>query len=95
MQRHKKTGKVYLSFLSCKNRYADTESKYFNQPFEEDTFNLVDDILLTKPAGVVSLATDFDEIDLDTYSPRGRKVIKPTTGFGDVVTEDLFNMVPL
>ena len=36
---------------------------------------MVDDILDSKPAGLVSLSTDFEDVDEDMYRARGRKVV--------------------
>ena len=95
MQKRKKDGKMFLSFLLCKNRYADSELKYFNQPFNEKTFNLEDDIMCKKPKGVVSLSTDFEDIDLDLYEKRGRKNHLGDSGRAATVENDLFDLNPL
>lgn len=75
IQKRKKDGKLFLSFLLAKNRYKEVEQKFFNQPFDENTFNLIDDILLEKSMAEVSLATDFEDVELDTYKSRGRRTI--------------------
>ena len=96
MQKRKKDGKMFLSFLSCKNRYKDTDLKYFNQPFNDKTFNLEDDILCKKPKGVVSLSTDFEDIDLDLYEKRGRHnhmILETDTPVA--IKNDLFALNPL
>lgn len=96
MQKRKKDGKMFLSFLLCKNRYADSELKYFNQPFNEKTFNLEDDIMCKKPKGVVSLSTDFEDIDLDLYEKRGRnKHMITETDTPMPIKNDLFALNPL
>ena len=69
MQKRKKDGKLFLSFLMCKNRYKESEVKFFNQPFDEKTFNLEDDVLLKKPKGLVSLSTDFEDAAWTLYRP--------------------------
>lgn len=74
MQRRKKDGKLFLSFLLCKQRYHDSDIKFFNQPFSEETFDLVNDIMDKQPAGLISLATDFEDVDLELYKSRGRRV---------------------
>lgn len=97
IQKRKKDGKLFLSFLSCKNRYKETELKYFNQPFDEETFNLVDDLLEKKPAGLVSLSTDFEDVELDMYKSRGRKMHVYGDGTDDGVIDDmnLFSLTPV
>lgn len=97
IQRRKKDNKMFLSFLLCKNRYKDSSLKFFNQPFDEETFNLVDDIMERKPAGVISLATDFEDVDLDLYKSRGRKM---HVGDAEIVDDtetniDLFTLSPV
>lgn len=95
IQKRKKDGKLFLSFLSCKNRYKETELKFFNQPFDDETFNLVDDLLDQTPAGLVSLATDFEDVDLDLYKSRGRKVHTDDGEPGMVNDMDLFDLDPM
>lgn len=96
MQKRKSDNKLFLSFLSCKNRYKETDLKFFNQPFDDNTFNLVDDITNERPSGIVSLATDFEDIDLDLYAKsRGRKVhIEQSDSVGNGV-DSLFTAIPL
>ena len=95
IQRRKKDGKLFLSFLSCKNRYKETELKYFNQPFDEETFNLVDDLLEKKPAGLVSLSTDFEDVELDMYKSRGRKMHVEDSEDNMVDDINLFTLTPV
>lgn len=94
MQRRKKDNALFLSFLCVKQRYHQPEKTFFNQPFDVNTFNLLDDILDEKPKGIISLATDFEDVDLDAYTQKGRKV---HTGTGKNVekVDDLFNIKPL
>ena len=94
MQKRKKDGKLFLSFLMCKNRYKESELKFFNQPFDEKTFNLEDDVLLKKPKGLVSLSTDFEDVDLDLYEKKGRNKHMLDDGKGKVV-DDIFSLSPL
>ena len=97
IQRRKSDSKLFLSFLSCKNRYKETELKFFNQPFDDETFNLVDDILLPRPAGIESLTTDFEEVDTDLYRSRGRKMHTDSDSV-EVIDDssfDLFTASPL
>ena len=93
MQRRKKDGALFLSFMCVKQRYAHPEKTYFNQPFDKKTFNLVDDVLRDKPLGVVSLATDFEDVDMDAYTNKGRKV--HTNGSQVDVVNDVFDLSPL
>lgn len=87
---------MFLSFLLCKNRYAESPTTYFNQPFNEKTFNLEDDIMCKKPKGVVSLSTDFEDIDLDLYEKRGRnKHMIVETDTPITIKNDLFTLNPL
>lgn len=96
LQKRKTDGKLFLSFLSCKNRYKETDLKFFNQPFDEIKFNLVDDIMNDTPAGLISLATDFEDVDAELYSKsRGRKVHTSKTEINVVDDTDLFNISPL
>ena len=95
MQKRRKDNKLFLSFALCKNRYKLPELQFFNQPFEEDTFNLADDILCKTPKGVTSLATDFDDVDLDLYEKRGRTNHLADSGRAANVENDLFDLNPL
>ena len=95
MQKRRKDNKLFLSFALCKNRYKLPELQFFNQPFEEDTFNLADDILCKTPKGVTSLATDFDDVDLDLYEKRGRTNHLADNGRAANVESDLFDLNPL
>lgn len=92
MQRRKKDGKLFLSFSCVKQRYQQPDKVFFNQPFDTKTFNLEDDILLKKPLGVISLSSDFEDVDMDTYTNKGRKI--HTLGAVDMV-DDVFNIKPL
>lgn len=94
MQRRKKDGHLFLSFMCVKQRYQQPERTYFNQPFDTETFNLVDDVLSDKPKGLVSLTTDFEEVDMDAYSQKGRKV-HIGTGKSVNVVNDVFDLTPL
>lgn len=95
MQKRKKDGKLFLSFSLVKNRYKEVEIKYFNQPFDENRFDLYNDILDNKPAGLVSLATDFEEVDLDMYEKRGRKRHVTSDNEEVVIQNDVFSLSPL
>lgn len=95
MQKRKKDDKLFLSFLLCKQRYQKSDVSFFNQPFDEKTFNLEDDILLKKPKGVVSLSTDFEDVDLDLYEKRGRSTHMIDDDKPTKVVNDLFTLSPL
>ena len=95
MQKRKKDGKLFLSMALCKNRYKLPELQFFNQPFDENTFNLEDDILCKNPKGLISLATDFEDVDLDLYEKRGRTNHLSDSGRAANVENDLFDLNPL
>ena len=65
------TGELFMTFKLLKRRYRSTEESdhlrrldYFNQPFEVGSeIKLVDDIDLTKPVALESLATQFEPVD--------------------------------
>jgi replicative DNA helicase len=93
MQRRKKDGALFLSFMCVKQRYNQPDRTYFNQPFDTKTFNLVDDIMDDKPKGIVRLAADFEDVDMDEYTKKGRKV--HTGGKPINVVNDVFDLSPL
>ena len=93
MQERVKDKTWWLSFLFCKGRYYHPDFSYFNQPFDKDKFNLQDDIMLQQDLGVMSLATDFKDIDLDEYTERGRKH-HMVNGIVPI-EEDIFDVMPL
>ena len=95
IQKRKKDGKLFLQFLSCKNRYKETELKFFNQPFSDVTFDLEDDIMDEKPKGVISISTDFEDVDMDLYKPRGRKVHIRDDQDEIIGETDIFGLSPL
>ena len=78
--------------MCVKQRYNQPERTYFNQPFDTKTFNLVDDIMDDKPKGLVSLTTEFEDVDMDAYTQKGRKV---HTGKPVNVVNDVFDLSPL
>ena len=86
---------LYLSFLRMKERYRpSTRLNYFNQPFQrENEIMLQDDILLERPLGIISLATDMEGIDVNKlYNQRGRTSHKQPTMDKGKVTEDTFDL---
>lgn len=94
MQRRKKDGALFLSFMCVKQRYYQPDRTYFNQPFDTKTFNLVDDIMDDKPKGLISLTTDFEEVDMDAYTNKGRKIHTGSAKTVNVVN-DVFDLSPL
>lgn len=95
MQKRKKDGKLFLQCLSVKNRYKEVDTKFFNQPFDENRFDLYNDIMDENPAGLVSLATDFEDVEVDAYSRRGRVVPMIESGIVEVQDDEGFNINPL
>lgn len=95
-------GKLFLTFKRVKTRYRPQSNlDYFNQPFEEgNDFKLVDDIMLDKPMGVVSLCTDLEGVDVDDMmNKRGRRKLD-TSNYSDDTFEnkvgmDIFNVDPI
>lgn len=67
LERRKSDGLLFLSFNRNKERYRPyTKLSYFSQPFDGDNeIKLIDDIMDDKPAGVVTLSTDMEEVDTD------------------------------
>ena len=91
---------LYLTFFRLKERYRpQSKLEYFNQPFTEDNeFMLVDDIMETKPRGIISLATDIEGVDIDVldFNSRGRR--QHTSGRTEIFkkeTNELFDLTPL
>ena len=93
MQKAKRENKLYWSFMCVKQRQQQPEKPFFNQPFDENTFNLVDDVLLPKPLELISLATDFEDVDMDMYSNKGRK--KHVTDGTIQMVDDKFDLASL
>lgn len=98
-------GKLFLTFKRVKTRYRPQSNlDYFNQPFEEgNDFKLVDDILLDKPLGVISLCTDLEGVDVDDMmNKRGRRKLDTSGYVGDDVdtnnnraTMEIFSIDPI
>ena len=80
LERKKDNQLLYLTFYRIKARYRpSTKLGYFNQPFnKENEFQLVDDVLNTKPAGIISLETGMEGADVDNIlgASRGRTEYK-------------------
>lgn len=97
----RKDGRLFLTFKRFKTRYRPhTKLDYFNQPFSPDNdFKLMDDILLDKPLGVISLSTDLEGVEVeDIISKRGRRVVSsdntPVDNQNLGVMMNLFNLKP-
>lgn len=102
LERKKDTGRLYLTFFRIKERYRpQSKLEYFNQPFVEDNdFMLYDDIMDTKPAGIISLCTDLEGVDADSlFNPSARGRRQHTSGrtamLAKEATDELFNLTPL
>lgn len=80
LERKKDNQLLYLTFYRIKARYRpSTKLGYFNQPFnKENEFQLVDDVLNSKPAGIISLETGMEGADVDNIlgASRGRTEYK-------------------
>lgn len=96
IERRRSDGRLFLTFYCIKDRDGHTIVDYFNQPFHEDNeFMLIDDVLMNKPLGVVSLLSDMDGTESDmAFNAVGKKhsreMIKES-----FETDDFFNLTPL
>ena len=102
IERRKSDGRLFLSFTRSKERYRpQTKLEYFSQPFEiGNEIKLVDDLMMDKPQGVVSIGDDMDGIDMDLLLGQNTKhnkykSSKPSSMSKGNVTDDDFNMQPL
>lgn len=98
LERKRDNQLLYLTFARLKERYRpSTKLSYFNQPFQkENEFSLVDDILLSKPLGIISLDTNMEGVDADMlFNKRGRSTHKNPLMDKDVTTDDIFDLEPL
>lgn len=98
LERKKDTGVLYLTFFRLKERYRPaTKLIYFNQPFTKDNeFQLVDDILLPKPLGILTLGVDMEGADVNRlFNTRGRGTHKNLFMDKDVKTDDIFDLEPV
>lgn len=102
LERKKDNGLLYLTFFRLKERYRpQSKLDYFNQPFEENNeFKLVDDIMDTKPKGIISLESDLEGVDINLFdkNARGRKN-HLNNGKSPIImkntTDELFDLTPL
>lgn len=100
IERRRSDNRLFLTINLLKSRYKrESNLDYFNQPFQEDNeFALVDDILDNKPAGVMSLSTDLENVDVNSaFSSRGRTKHRNLNAIMDknVITDDIFDLDPL
>ena len=98
LERKKDNKILYLTFARLKERYRpSTKLTYFNQPFHQDNeFSLVDDILLSKPKGIISLDTNMEGVDADMlFNKRGRSMHQNPLMDKDVTTDDIFDLEPV
>lgn len=101
LERKRDTGILYLTFFRLKERYRpQSKLDYFNQPFTEDNeFMLVDDIMDTKPKGIISLSTDLEGVDINLFESGSRGRRQHTTGRTAILTkkttDELFDLTPL
>ena len=67
LEQRKSDLKLFLTFSMLKSRYrVSGDVKYFNQPFYEDNpFRLKNDVLNSKPLGVISLSDDMEGKDVN------------------------------
>ena len=98
LERKKDNKILYLTFARLKERYRpSTKLTYFNQPFHQNNeFSLVDDILLSKPKGIISLDTNMEGVDADMlFNKRGRSMHQNPLMDKGVTTDDIFDLEPV
>jgi hypothetical protein len=98
LERKRDNQVLYLSFNRLKERYRpSTKLTYFNQPFKKDNeFSLMDDILLSKPLGIISLDSDMEGADANMlFNSRGRSTHKNPLMDKDLITDDIFDLEPV
>lgn len=98
IERRRSDGKLFLTFYNTKDRDGNAargKMDYFNQPFHSDNeFMLIDDILMDKPLGVVSLMSDMDSTEHDMTFNSGRKHTRELVK-ESISSDDFFNLTPL
>lgn len=92
--------KRWMAYHRIKMRYGcDTELTYFAQPISTEGFYIMDDIMLDKPLGVISLSSDMVTMDeSEMMSNRGRRQIgkvKDLPVKDESALNDIFNLTPL
>lgn len=99
LERKKDNQLLYLTFYRLKERYRpSTKLNYFNQPFQKDNeFQLQDDILKSKPLGILSLDVNMEGADADALfnTGRGRSNHRNNMMDKDMKTDDIFDLEPL
>ena len=98
LERRKTDGRLFLTIFRVKERYRPyTKLNYFNQPFEEDNeLKLINDVLMDKPQGVISLATDMEGVDAEmVFDTKPKKHNRYPSQDKDLVTDDVFDLTPL
>ena len=99
LERRVSDGRLFLSFNRSKERYRpQSKLSYFCQPFDVDNeIKLVDDIFDEKPAGIVALSNDMEQVDTDLLL--GQKNRHNRYSFPNMTkgtkTEDTFDLKPL
>ena len=99
LERRVSDGRLFLSFNRSKERYRpQSKLSYFCQPFDVDNeIKLVDDIFDDKPAGIVGLSSDMEQIDTDLLlgqKNRHDRYNFPNRTKGSK-TDDAFDLKPL
>ena len=98
LERKRDNQLMYLSFCRLKERYRPaTQLTYFNQPFHRDNeFSMQDDILLSKPLGIISLGSNMEGADANMlFNQRGRSNHKNALMDKDMTTDDIFDLEPV
>jgi hypothetical protein len=78
LEKHVKTGKLYLTIKRTKNRSGKTDvaaMDYFNHPFTNDrSLKLMTDVDKDGSVSILSLSSDLDSVDLseDAVDAQGR-----------------------
>lgn len=100
LERKKDDKLLYLTFYRLKERYRpSTKLNYFNQPFQRDNeFQLQDDILKSKPLGIISLDVNMEGADANALfdnNARGRSNHRNSMMDKNMITDDIFDLEPL
>lgn len=96
LERKKDDQLLYLTFYRIKARYRpSTKLGYFNQPFNrENEFQLVDDIMKSKPLGIISLESGMEGASAESLFGNSRGRVEYKSTMMDETT-DIFNLDPL
>jgi hypothetical protein len=100
LERKRDTQQLFITFVRLKERYRPQSNlTYFNQPFSmNNDFQIIDDILKTKPLGIISLDTKMEGADVNQLFPsnsRGRSNHRNRFMDDDMVTDDVFDLPSL